>query len=236
MPEPFSWDRLRRLLRRSHELGYEPRLFGDQGRPGRFVLWRHDIDLELEAAVALAELEAEEGVRSTFFLMARSAFYNLFSPAGEEAARRIAGLGHALGVHVDLGATRDAHLDDEQIRERVAREQSLVEAALPGLFDRWVSFHNPPADVVGRDVPGVQSAYGPAFLRDVRYASDSLRRFAGGPFEEVLEAGHERLCLLLHPVLWAYDGSTMPEAVAAYLAARTERDRAELIRGGALPG
>ena len=61
-------------------------------RPGDLIL-RHDVDLSLEAAVALAEVEAEAGAWSTWFLMTRSVFYNLASAEGERTIARLRELG-----------------------------------------------------------------------------------------------------------------------------------------------
>ena len=54
-----------------------------------FVLMRHDIDFELEAALRIAQLDAEQGVRSTFFFLARTTFYNVFSIPGTDQVRAI---------------------------------------------------------------------------------------------------------------------------------------------------
>ena len=45
----------------------------------RVVILRHDIDYSLDKAVALAELERELGVSSTYFVLLTSEFYNLLS-------------------------------------------------------------------------------------------------------------------------------------------------------------
>lgn len=53
----------------------------------RCVILRHDIDNSFSQAVKLTELEVEEGVRSTWFVLPRTDFYNAFSKAGTEALR-----------------------------------------------------------------------------------------------------------------------------------------------------
>ena len=55
----------------------------------------------------MAEVEAEAGAWSTWFLMTRSVFYNLASREGERAIARLRELGgrvahHAVWPHVDL--------------------------------------------------------------------------------------------------------------------------------------
>ena len=79
------------------------------------MILRHDVDLSLDGALAVAEVEADEGAWSTWFLMTRSVFYNLASSEGERAIARLRELGHrvahhAVYPHVDLddGSTRSS--------------------------------------------------------------------------------------------------------------------------------
>ena len=63
------------------------------------LILRHDIDLSLDAALRLAELEAAAGARATYFLMTESVFYNLASDEGERTLERLRELGHRVGLH-----------------------------------------------------------------------------------------------------------------------------------------
>ena len=78
--------------------GYRFAFFDHEPTPGDLLL-RHDVDLSLDAAVTLAELEAGAGAQATYFLMTRSVFYNLASPEGERALARLRELGHRVGLH-----------------------------------------------------------------------------------------------------------------------------------------
>ena len=60
-------------------------LRGRAARPAT-VLLRHDVDLSLDAALRMAEVEADAGARATYFLMTGSVFYNLDSHEGEQRA------------------------------------------------------------------------------------------------------------------------------------------------------
>src|SRR5205085_5846649 len=86
------------LLRAARAGGYS---WGGVDRPPRAgeVILRHDVDLSLEAALRLAEVEAEEGASATYFLMTRSVFYNLASSTGERALARLRELGHTVAHH-----------------------------------------------------------------------------------------------------------------------------------------
>ena len=111
-----------------------------RARAGRPVILRHDVDLSLDGALAVAEVEAEEGAWSTWFLMTRSVFYNLASSEGEAAIARLRELGHRVAHHavwpdVDLDDRFDAVVawhnpDPEYMQARVARRGQRDGAAV----------------------------------------------------------------------------------------------------------
>ena len=78
---PFDLEHYREILEAAKAGGYRFARFGEEPEPGDLFL-RHDIDLSLEAAVTMAELEAELGVGATYLLMTESVFYNLARPRG----------------------------------------------------------------------------------------------------------------------------------------------------------
>src|SRR5262245_64394569 len=107
------------LLRAARAGGYDFAYFDEQPRPGALFL-RHDVDLSLDAALRLGELEAEEGAGATYFLMTESVVYNLASPEGTAAAARLRDLGPRAGLHA-----------------------VYPHAPLDGRFDPVLAWHNP---------------------------------------------------------------------------------------------
>lgn len=57
--------------------GFEARNFSDVSARGSTVILRHDVDADLEAAVAMAEIERDLGLTTTYFLMLASPLYSL---------------------------------------------------------------------------------------------------------------------------------------------------------------
>ena len=80
----FDLDHYRELLDAAKAGGYRFAFFEGEPREGDVIL-RHDVDLSLDAALRMAELEAEAGAAATYFLMTSSVFYNLSSEEGERA-------------------------------------------------------------------------------------------------------------------------------------------------------
>ena len=195
----FTLDHYRELLAAAREGGYRFTFFDQRPQPGDLLL-RHDVDLSLEAALALAEIEAELGVPSTYFLMTRSEFYNLAAPSGEEALARLRALGHRVGLHAVY-----PHVD------------------LDSRFDPVLAWHNPDPTYMTKPVEGAVNAMQPGFFHPDRYRSDSNQRWRHGcPHEELARGAFDWLQLLIHPEIWVYPGETMGETMRSLLDA--ERD------------
>jgi hypothetical protein len=190
----FSLAHYRELLRAAVAGGYRFAGFDRDPRPGDLIL-RHDVDLSLEGALALAELEAEEGARSTWCLMTRSSFYNLDSAVGARAIARLRELGHAVGHHAVF-----PHVD------------------LDARFDPVVAWHNPDPEYMEAEIPGAVNPMGERFFDPAHYRSDSNQRWRHGcPHEELAAGRFEWLQLLIHPEIWAFEGQTMRASMLSML-------------------
>jgi hypothetical protein len=194
----FDLAHYRELLDAARTGGYRFAFFDDgDPRPGDLLL-RHDVDLSLEAAVSLAELEAEEGALATYFLMTESIFYNLASPPGARTLERLRGLGHRVGLHA---VWPRAELDDR--------------------FDPVVAWHNPDPPYMSEPVAGAVNVMEARFRSN--YRSDSNQRWRSGcPHEDLAAGRFEWLHLLTHPEIWIYPGATMRETMLAMLDAQRE--------------
>ena len=108
---PFNLEHYGELLEAARAGGYRFAFFEGEPSDGDLIL-RHDVDLSLDAALRMAELESEAGANATYFLMTQSVFYNLASPEGERAIVRLRELGHRVGLHaVHPNAQLDARFD-----------------------------------------------------------------------------------------------------------------------------
>ena len=201
----FSIGHYRELLRAAQAGGYRFAGFDRAPRAGDLIL-RHDVDLSLDAAVAVAEVEAEEGAWSTWFLMTRSVFYNLSSTEGERAIARLHELGHRVAHHA---VYPDADLDER--------------------FDRVVSWHNPDPEFMQTEIPRAVNAMSDTFFDPERYRSDSNQHWRRGcPHEPLAGGKFEWLHLLIHPEIWVFEGATMRESMESLLDAERVARRQHL--------
>ena len=177
---------------------FEP--FGTEAtRP--HVLWRHDVDYSVHRAVVLARLEAELGVRATYFLTLHSDLYNLLEPAVHDHVREIAALGHWIGLHFDAGFAAGGDMD-----ARAAWEGRVLSEALEVPVEA-VSLHNPSvsgSDAFAAEQLGGMIHAGARSIRDrYAYVSDSNGYWRVDRLPEVIaEGAHERLHVLTHPEWW----------------------------------
>jgi hypothetical protein len=206
----FDLEHYRELLEAAREGGYRWAGFERPPRPGDLLL-RHDVDLSLAAAVAMAEIEAAAGAWSTWFLMTRSVFSNLDSSESEQAIERLRAAGgriahHAVWPHVDL---------DER-------------------FEAVVAWHNPEPEYVSEPIAGARNVMAEPFFDPGNYRSDSNQKWRHGCPHEALARGElEWLQLLIHPEIWVYEGKTMSETMHSFLheerLVRLEQLRADRI-------
>jgi hypothetical protein len=196
----FDLEHYVEILEAAKAGGYRFATFDAPPEPGDVFL-RHDVDLSLDAALRMAELEAEHGVTTTYLLMTRSVFYNLASSEGEAAIARLRELRHAVGLHAV-----HPHVD------------------LDARFDRVVSWHNPRPEYMLAPLDGVVNVYAEPYFAQATYRSESNQHWRSGcPHEELQRGSFPWLQVLVHPEIWVYPGATMGQTMQAMLDA--ERDR-----------
>ena len=205
----FELEHYRELIDAAKAGGYRFVRFGDGPEP-RDLFLRHDVDLSLAAAVAMAELEADMEVATTYLLMTESVFYNLSSPEGEAAIARLRELGHAVGLHA---VHPNVVLDDR--------------------FDPVVSWHNPRPEYMSDEIPGAVNAYGTRYFSPGTYRSDSNQHWRSGcPHEELRASAFPWLQILVHPEIWVYPGETMGDTMRAMVEAEGARRLEQLAADG----
>ena len=213
----FTYRAYRELLGLLRENDYFIRGYHDCEDTARCVILRHDIDNSLPQAVRLAELEAEEGVRSTWFVLLRTDFYNVFSKTGRAALDRILALGHEIGLHFDEASYVPA-LGADEVVQSIVKECGLLSALLETTVST-VSMHRPSRATLDADfqIPGIVNSYGKTFFHDFKYLSDSRRRWREPVLDIIRSGGYERLHILTHAFWYHEEEQTISQTVENFV-------------------
>ena len=138
--------------------------------------------MSLHKALTFARLENRISIRSTYFVLLSSNFYNVFSKESGDILREISTLGHKIGLHFD--EKRYPIENQEDLRRFVDYESGILSDALNIDID-VVSMHRPSKWILENDVhlEGLINSYSKMFLHEFKYLSDSRMRWR----EDVLE-------------------------------------------------
>jgi peptidoglycan/xylan/chitin deacetylase (PgdA/CDA1 family) len=211
--DPFTHARYRALLHSGLTAGFRFVTFADLSEPlaaEKLCTLRHDCDNDLVAAARIAEIEAEERIPSTYFVMLRSALYNLLAPTNRALVKRILAHGHRLGLHFDASVSVDE--PDERITALVDGERRILSEEF-GHPVNVVSFHQPSQRILENRIKlNCLNTYDRKDMAGIHYTSDSNLVFRGGEPEWLFaEGAHRKIQILLHPEWWTEEPMPLNE-------------------------
>ncbi|MDL0121108.1 hypothetical protein PNP85_01985 [Halobacterium salinarum] len=174
------------------------------------VLLRHDVDLSVERAVRMAEIEAAEGVQATYFLLVTTKMYNLLNDEVRERVSRIRSLGHNIGLHFSTHQYYEEEPRTKSLVKRIEIERQIFKMAT-GIPVDTVSFHIPPDWVLRQSFDDFVSTYEERFFSEISYRGDSNQRWRNDP---PFDSGYpEKLQILVHPGLWGENDREFEDCV-----------------------
>ncbi len=168
-----------------------------------FVCLRHDVDCHPLGTVEMAQLEAEEGVRSTWYVLMTN-HYNPRSKACRGALLSLIELGHEIGLHYDLSTFP---VDPEAAAANL-REEAAALSAVTGAPVRTISCHYPHKGLPDpfKTSDEFVHCHDPRCTADVLYVSDSSRAWRDDNLLRWLHADPSTstrgLQLLTHSEVW----------------------------------
>lgn len=228
--EAFTAAGYRDLLTKLLGLGYRVRGYDDVNPAAPDLILRHDVDMSLQAAVDLAEIEHAMGIAAHYFVLLRTEMYNPHSAIGQAAVRRLVALGHRVGLHLDASL----YSDDAEALEVAAQVECGILERISDALVEVVSFHRPARSLLGSAIRpgGRRSTYEPAFVSDISYCSDSRGGWHHGhPLDHPAVAAGRALQLLTHPIWWTGDARVpVQERLERFAAERLRLLREELER------
>lgn len=97
----FTYRAYKALIKRLRSKQYELVGYTDYESKDKCAILRHDVDTSIDKALELAALESQENVKSTYFFLLNTDFYNIASQNSMEKIQRIHAMGHEIGLHFD---------------------------------------------------------------------------------------------------------------------------------------
>ncbi len=201
----FSYGYYRELLKLISEnfqlcLFHEaPQILNNQNRKPKIFL-RHDIDIDLRAALIMAEIENELKIASCYMVMTNCPFYTLGDESSVSILLRIKELGHEIGLHFSSDNHQDS--DSDGMIAAIDNSAQQLEDTISSQVHS-ISFHRPfhqihrgPLFIAGRI-----NAYSEELMD--WYLSDSKGNWREGePLSMLEKSQKEILQLLVHPIWW----------------------------------
>lgn len=219
----FTYEAYRELLELLDQHGYQVCNYHNYRKYDKSVIIRHDIDMDITKAVEMAAIEKDMGVRSTYFVLVTSNFYNIFSKQNQDMLRRLDDMGHEVGLHFDEAKYDTARTDLVQMMEQ---EATLLGQCL-GRAVTSVSMHRPSKETLEADylVKGGQivNSYGTEFFRHHKYVSDSRRNWREDVLSVIGSETYDRLHVLTHPFWYDEVELSAEEKLKGFCLQQTER-------------
>ena len=212
----FTYDAYSEMLDLLHKNNYRVCDYRNNELDTRKVILRHDVDLSLSKAREFAAFEKECGVRSTYFIMLSSSFYNVFTQNALKDIDAIA-QNHDIGLHFD--ETVYQYLSEEDFKEKVQREADIL-SAITGVDIQSVSMHRPSPETLKKNYcfPKLINSYSSEFFKQYKYVSDSRMMWREN-LEEIIKSGeYSALHILTHPIWYEEKESDLKHVLSDFLA------------------
>lgn len=223
----FTYKDYKKLLSLLKLHGYNPCFYDDYLESERCVIIRHDIDNDIRAALKLAHYEYSNAVKSTYFVLITSNFYNIFSQHSRSLLCEILQYGHQIGLHFDEANYPELKGNMEAICDKIIWECRILEDVIQSPV-RVVSMHRPSREALDADlkIPGIINSYSSTFFHEFKYLSDSRRRWRE-PVEEIIEQEkYDKLHILTHAFWYHENELDLHDTIEKYInSANTERYR-----------
>lgn len=186
---------------------------------GEIVL-RHDIDFDTAMAVEAARIEADLGIKATYFFLLRSNFYNVFSEKHYKNIQEIKSLGHTISIHFDPTLYEDfiqgLSMELDFFKSLFKEDIKIISLHRPNEF--FLKYNQPIFDV--------EHTYQAKYFADYKYFADSTGKWRyGHPHDSEEFKEGKSLHVLIHPVWWFIDQASNHDKLRSFY-----KDRVNLLK------
>lgn len=175
------------------------------------LIIRHDIDLDLRKAYEFAKLENHYNIKSTYFVMISSNFYNILNKESLEILLEILKLGHEIGLHFD--ETQYKIESENDFFKWVNYEKSILEKAINKKV-KVFSSHRPSQFALHHmsfEKNSLINAYSNVYFEKIKYISDSRMKWRENVILLLESKEIKTFQLTIHPFWYSNIEQTIDE-------------------------
>ena len=169
------------------------------------IILRHDVDYSTHDALRIAKSEASRGIKSSYFILPYSDFYDIRNKNNIENVIQIQQLGHDIALHFSTDICKSKLSNLSELEKELSEQKQFLENYL-GIQINAFSFHNPTSDVLKYKqyiIAGMVNAYSDYFNK-YKYTSDSNGYYRFEPIPSVISSKeHKYIYILTHPLWWS---------------------------------
>ena len=192
------------------------------------VILRHDVDLSPDKALEMAEFESSKGIKSTYFFLLSTDFYNPASLNNIRTITKIKNLGHEIGLHFDELKYPPPE-GGKNLSFYVINETNILSSVL-GFPITAVSMHRPSKMTLEADYSfkDAVNSYSKLFFSEFKYLSDSRRHWREPVMDIVKSGQYKKLHILTHPE-WYGDASVSASEILTDFISKASDERRQYL-------
>jgi len=179
------------------------------------LIIRHDVDFSIEYAFKMAKIEKENSIKSNYFFMLSSPFYNLFSKDSQRMIEEISNFGHSVNLHFDASIYANLKNIKKYIKKEIIIFEKLIKKKCS-----IISFHRPSKELLclKKNLIGFKHTYENNFFKKIGYVSDSSGYWKFGHPLEMKEFNENKsIQFLTHPIWWQNTNKPYKEKLNNFL-------------------
>lgn len=188
----------------------------------KLVILRHDIDLSIQKAVELAQLEYDLGVKSTYFILVSTDFYNIFSKSSLYKLKKILSLNHELGLHFD--ESKYICKNNQDIKNYVNKEIKVLEMCLDSKINT-VSMHRPSKFVLNNDIKfdNIINCYSNKYFNEYKYLSDARMNWRENVEDIISSNLYKKIQIVTHGIWYWQEQNSINNVIKIFIRNRHDQ-------------
>lgn len=193
----FSFATYKTIVKLLKQYDYDIANYKNYSEFKRPAILRHDIDFSIEDSYYFSLFEDSIGVKSTYFVLLSTGFYNPMLKDNRLMLKDMLKRGFSIGLHYDTTAY------DCDMADAIKKEKTILENILDAPVD-LLSFHRPAPEVLENNLTfeGMINAYSNTFFKEFKYCSDSRFFWRDNPIETIKCGKYNKLHILTHAFAW----------------------------------